>query len=575
MQLLKHFHELSLHPKNAKELKGLILHLAVQGKLTEQWRKENRVVEPAKILLEILSKKKAKLIAEKKIKKDKPLPSIADIEIPFMLPKKWEWSYIGEIGQTNIGLTYSPKEITDDGTIVLRSSNIQKGKLSFNDIVRVTKKLNPKVIVNEGDLLICARNGSRKLVGKCAIIEGLNEIAAFGAFMAVFRSNFNDYIKLFIESPIYRSRLEGVETTTINQITQGNLKSTLIPFPPLEEQKAIVKVVEQLFVEAEQLEQLTEKRIQLKEQFAVSALHNLTTNDTVKEWVILKPHFHTFFNEEPNIKKLRETILQLAVQGKLTAHWRTIHSPFEGGQGDVKDHDAAYLLNKIKAEKARLVNDGKIKKEKPLPPISDDEIPYELPGGWVWCRLQDLVSLLGDGIHGTPEYTINGEYHFINGNNLSDGIIEIKTNTKTVSKEESLKHKRDLNERTVLVSINGTIGNTAFYNDEKVMLGKSACYFNLLNNIDKSYIRLLIKTNYFLDYAFSEATGTTIKNVSLRTMRSFIVPFPPLKEQKAIVETVNRLMVLCDQLEEQVSLSKQQVEDWMKGSLKEVEAESS
>ncbi|MDP2692046.1 MAG: restriction endonuclease subunit S, partial [bacterium] len=228
------------------------------------------------------------------------------------------------------------------------------------------------------------------------------------------------------------------------------------------------------------------------------------------------------------------------------------------------------LLEQIKAEKARLVKDKKIKKENPLPPITPEEIPYELPEGWVWCRMQNLVSLLGDGIHGTPEYSINSEYYFVNGNNLTDGVIEIKSNTKTVTEKEYIKHRRNLNENTILISINGTIGNTAFYNDEKVMLGKSACYFNLINGIDKYFIRQLLKSNYFLNYAFSSATGTTIKNVSLKTVRSFIVPLPSVHEQKAIVETVNRLMALCDQLEEEVLQSEKQVELMMKGVLREV-----
>jgi len=151
---------------------------------------------------------------------------------------------------------------------------------------------------------------------------------------------------------------------------------------------------------------------------------------------------------------------------------------------------------------------------------------------WVWVRLGTVVTLLGDGIHGTPAYDDSGEYFFINGNNLADGKIEIKENTKAISLEEYQKHKKKLTSRTVFVSINGTIGNVAFYNNEKVILGKSACYFNLFDKIDKFFIKKLINSKYFLNYAFSSATGSTIKNVSLKAMREFLFPLPPLRRTK-------------------------------------------
>ena len=198
------------------------------------------------------------------------------------------------------------------------------------------------------------------------------------------------------------------------------------------------------------------------------------------------------------------------------------------------------------------MKEKKIKEPKPLPEIKPEDVPCELPESWEWVRLGEIVSLLGDGIHGTPDYDDSGEFFFINGNNLSDGIIEIKGNTKRVSLQEYRKHKKDLNERTVLVSINGTIGNVGFYDREKVILGKSACYFNLLEKIDKYYIKRVINSIYFLKYTLIFATGSTIKNVSLKSMRDFPVPLPPLAEQHRIVAKIDQLMVLCDQLEQQI-----------------------
>ena len=171
----------------------------------------------------------------------------------------------------------------------------------------------------------------------------------------------------------------------------------------------------------------------------------------------------------------------------------------------------------------------------------DEEIPFEIPATWNWARLSNITSILGDGIHGTPEYDATGTVYFINGNNLSNGSIEIKADTKKVSEQEAEKHKRLLNSTTVLVSINGTLGNVAFYNGENVILGKSACYFNLMGNIDKQYIKHILETEYFTEYAKNVATGSTIKNVPLAGMRNFLIPVPPITEQHRIILGMVRL----------------------------------
>jgi len=162
-------------------------------------------------------------------------------------------------------------------------------------------------------------------------------------------------------------------------------------------------------------------------------------------------------------------------------------------------------------------------------------------GNWEKKELRELTTILGDGLHGTPKYTVDGDYYFINGNNLNDGKIEFKENTKRVNVDEFNKHKKNLTDRTVLVSINGTLGNVAFYNGEKIILGKSACYFNLKENIDKGFLKYVLSSQYFINYAHREATGATIKNVSLKSMREFKVPLPPHNEQQTIVRQLDAL----------------------------------
>ena len=194
--------------------------------------------------------------------------------------------------------------------------------------------------------------------------------------------------------------------------------------------------------------------------------------------------------------------------------------------------------------------------------------PNKLPKDWKIVELKDVTSIIGDGLHGTPKYTIESDYYFINGNNLGNGKITIKENTKKVSIEEYEKYKKKLNDKTVLVSINGTLGNIAFYNNEKVILGKSACYFNVLDCLDKKYIYILLSGLEFLNYAHKSATGSTIPNVSLKTMREFKFPLPPLKTQQLIVSKIEELFSELDKGIEDLKLAQQQLKTYRQSVLK-------
>ncbi|NDW13895.1 restriction endonuclease subunit S [Bacteroides sp. 214] len=173
-----------------------------------------------------------------------------------------------------------------------------------------------------------------------------------------------------------------------------------------------------------------------------------------------------------------------------------------------------------------------------------------MPESWEWCRLGNIITVLGDGIHGTPKYDENGDYFFINGNNLEDGKIIIRASTKTVHISEYERYQKPLTKRTVLVSINGTLGNIAFFNSEQIILGKSACYFNVCENIDLSYIKNIIDSKYFHAYAHDQATGSTIKNLSLLAMREILVPLPPYKEQIKISQETSKLEFIVENIED-------------------------
>ncbi len=263
-------HSVETNSKNLKNsiksTKSKILDLAIRGKLVPQDPND----EPASVLLDRIREEKEELIKQGKIKRDKKESVIfkgddnsyyrltADnksniIDIPFDIPDNWEWCNLSMIGSTNIGLTYKPVDIVADGTMVLRSSNIINGKIDLSDLVRVNSTIRENQYIQENDILICARNGSKALVGKCAIYENANEKASFGAFMAVYRSRFFKYVYYFLNSEFFRNTFSNDDSKQINQLTQDMIKNTTIPLPPFAEQKRIVTAIETAFAQLDEI----------------------------------------------------------------------------------------------------------------------------------------------------------------------------------------------------------------------------------------------------------------------------------------------------------------------------------
>ena len=239
---------------DTKKLRQKILDLAIHGKLVPQAPND----EPASILLERIKTEKERLIKEGKIKRNKKYTS-SDTphyeNVPFEIPEGWVWCKLEDIAQSNIGLTYKPTDITEEGIPVYRSNNIQDRKIDKSDIVRVNAQILEKQFLNIGDLLICARNGSRRLVGKCAIIEEIDEATSFGAFMAVCRSKYNQWIFTLLNTTYFDRYLDDSNSTAINQVTQSMLLAFQIPLPPLAEQNRITAEIERWFALIDQIEQ--------------------------------------------------------------------------------------------------------------------------------------------------------------------------------------------------------------------------------------------------------------------------------------------------------------------------------
>lgn len=480
---------------NVNELKNKILQLAIQGRLVEQNPEDTH----ASVLLEEIRKEKEQLIKDKKIKKQKALPGITDEERPFKLPNGWEWCRLGEIGYTNIGLTYSPKDVCDSGIPVLRSTNIQKDKIDLNDLVYVKSDVPESKMCQIGDILICARNGSRRLVGKCAIIDESG--MSFGAFMAIYRSKYNKYINLLLNSYLFRRQLDSVNTVTINQITQEMLRNTICPLPPLEEQKRIVKKVHELFILIDEL--------------------NENKEDIIKD-----------------ITKTRNKVLQLAIQGKLV-------------KPDEDDEPASILLERINSEKEQLIKDKKIKKEKALPEITDEEKLFELPNGWKWCRLREIVQInprnkAEDDIEASfvPMTLFSDGYNNSHGSEvkkwkvIKSGFTHFAENDVAIAKITPCFENR---KSAIMKNLKNGIG-----------AGTTELYIfrPYGNTVLPEYIYNVTISKEFIDAGKATYTGTAgQQRVKKEFIERYVVALPPIEEQKRIVKKVNEIMGYLDRLE--------------------------
>ena len=378
-----------------------------------------------------------------------PEPNIE--EQYFDIPANWRWCRIKDLFALVNGKAFKPSDWGTTGIPIVRIQNLNDPAAPYNYF---SGDIEDKYVLHGGELLF-SWSGTPGTSFGSYIWHGNKAVLNQHIFIV------SPQIELDVQYAMYALNAEltvFIEKAHggagLKHITKKEFESCGLPIPPLAEQKRIVAKIEEL--------------LPLVERYA-AAYEKLE-------------QFNAKFPED-----MKKSILQYAIQGKL------VEQRPEEGTGEE-------LYQQIQTEKQQLIQEKKIKKEKPLPEIAEDEVPFDIPESWKWVRLQNIATALGDGIHGTPQYTINGGYYFINGNNLAEGKIEIKPDTKQVDASEYEKHKKPLDANTILISINGTIGNYAFYEEEPIILGKSACYFSLLNGVCKEYICIFLKSKVFFDY---------------------------------------------------------------------------
>ncbi|MEH6761859.1 MAG: restriction endonuclease subunit S [Maribacter arcticus] len=539
----------------------MIVKLALQGRLTKNWRDNNEVPHSGLHLLN-----KLKINYEKKFDKLNKRDAETKAEVlelfsKFDIPKNWAICALHDLANFWNGKAHE-KGVQEDGDYFLVNSrfvstngirfkrtNLALSPLKVNDIAIVMSD------VPDGRAL--ARCFHVKEANKYTLNQRIGGITLFDGINPEFM------VLALDRNQHYLDVNDGKKQSNLKRI---QMISCPIALPPLEEQKEIVKVVESLFKEVEQLEQLTVARIGLKEDFVSSALQQLTTNNANQEWTNIQDHFKSFFNETANIKKLRETVLQLAVQGKLTADWRATQPNTE---------DAIQLLNCIQEEKAQLIKDKKIKREKALPVITDDEIPYELPVGWVWCRMGDIAEKLGAGStpSGGKNAYVDDGIMFFRSQNVRNYYLKLQQVAFITDEiHEKMKGTKVQPQDLLLNITGGSIGRCALVPDDfdTANVSQHVAIIRLIDLAMRKYMHSLILSKQFQDTIMDVQVGVSREGLSMTKLKLFLVPLPPLEEQKAIVHKVNALMGLCDVLEQEVQQSQENSEQLMKSCLREV-----
>ena len=561
MELLENFKELSLHPENARKLKRLIIKFGVQGKLTNEWRRKNPNLKSGLELLKQLELNSEVNLPTLSARDLNEKNEVLEKSIKIYIPDSWVWCSLFDIASFWNGKAHE-KGVQEDGEFILVNSRFVS--TNGNRIKRTNVALSPLNVNDIAIVMSDVPNG--RALARCFLVREQNKFTLNQRIGGITPYDVIDpeYLVLVLDrNQHYLDINDGKKQSNLKRI---QMISCPVALPPLKEQKAIVKTVNQLFKEVEQLETLTKDRIQLKEDFVTSALQQLTNSkNTKKEWTFLQKHFSSFFTEKSSIKKLRESILQLAVQGKLTQDWRK-------GNRDVED--ASVLLERIRTEKVRLLEAKKIKTEKQIPAITKEEIPYVLPESWLWCRMQDLCPNISSGSTPPKPFFKDKGIPYLKVYNIRNQKIDFSYREQFVDPEyHSTKLKRSiLKSGDVIMNIVGPpLGKIAIIPDDypEWNCNQAITFFKPVDKRMNTWIYTFLRARTFLNHI--ELIGTAGQdNISVTKSKTIMIPVPPIEEQKAIVKKVNSLMHLCDQLEQEIQTSKALQEDWMKSSLREV-----
>ena len=458
-----------------QELKASILQLAIQGKLVPQIPEEGTGEE---LFLQIQAEKQA-LIKAGIIKKEKLLPEITEDEIPFDIPETWRWIKLGKLVRVIGGVSYKKGDVRKSGIRILRGGNIQSMKVltDEDDVFLPHEYKDDEKQVRVGDILIVASTGSKTVIGKAGYVDIEMPDTMIGAFLRICRpvySEIIEYLRCLFDSEFYRKHIRDLsQGTNINNVKESYITEFVIPLPPLAEQKRIVAKIEELLPLIDRYEQAWSKLENFNKRFPVD---------------------------------MQKSILQMAIQGKLVPQLP------EEGTGEE-------LFQQIQAEKQAQIKAGKIKKEKPLPEISEDEIPFDIPDSWMWIKVGDLAVVQSSKRVFEKDYVSEG-IPFFRSKEIGDLYRNEPIKTELFITEE---HYKALAEGygvpkigDILITSVGTIGNTwicdgrkFYYKDGNITQICGSPFF------ESKYVEFFLHSPMFEKQALSTVAGTAYSALTI------------------------------------------------------------
>lgn len=533
-----------------KKLRELILELAVRGKLVPQDPND----EPASELLRRIAAEKAELVKQGKIKKQKPLPEISEDEKPFELPRGWEWVRLAEAFDVRDGTHDTPK-YQMSGYPLVTSKNLSSGRLDLSDIKYIGeedhKKINERSLVERNDVLF-AMIGS---IGNPVIVDVDEEFSIKNVAL------FKYYKKELAQPGFLKNVLESLSLNLKNSssggvqpfVSLGALRNIVIALPPLQEQRRIIAKLSEFISLCDQLEQQSLTSLGAHSQLVETLLATLTASQNAEElaenWARISQHFDTLFTTEASIDTLKQTILQLAVMGKLVPQ-------------DPNDEPASELLKRIEQEKAQLVKEGKIKKQKPLPPISEEEKIFNIPKEWEWVRLDDICFGITSG--STPAKEIFNEVEgvpYLKVYNIKNQKIDFNHKPQFINErynDEKMKRSTLYPGDVVMNIVGPPLGKVAIIPNtyDKWNCNQAIVFFRSIDESLGDYIYVYLLAGIFLDSI--ELIGTAGQdNISVTKSRSIVLPLPPKNEQQKIKEMVKKMLHNCESLKSRLQSAQQ------------------
>lgn len=544
--LSEHLPLLASAPEGIQKLRGLILELAVRGKLVPQEPDD----EPASELLKRIAQERARLEAEGVWKKSKPMPPVDEAEQPFVLPTGWEWQRLEITGQYINGLAFKPSDWRRSGRPIIRIQNLSGRNDEFN---YTEKDVSHEYLVARGDILVSWSATLDAFIWDRDVTGVLNQ----HIFRAIPSEEISRAYLFWLLRAVIREMADSEKAhgLVMKHINRGPFLSHVIALPPIAEQHRIVAKINELMALCDRLEAEQADAASAHARLVETLLGTLTQStdavDLAANWQRLVERFDSLFTTEASIDALKQTVLQLAVMGKLVVQ-------------DPNDEPASELLKRIAQERARLEVDGVCKKSKLMPPVGEDEQPFEVPEGWAWERIGNYAIQTDYGLSEKTLPATDGVPVLKMGDIQAGKVIHGGQKVVPLTTEglpylflepDDLLYNRT--NSAELVGKTGIFRGPAQQYSFASYLIRIRCFNELVSPTFLNFVMNapMFRETEIVPHVKQQCGQANVNGTILRNMR---IPVPPAAEQHRIVAKVDELMALCNRLKADLATAGQQ-----------------